>query len=129
PDDAPDPPTAPSGPANPLLPERPASHILDLSGMFPAQVQDSLAGRLQELQSRTGLGLYLVIYTYLTDETADQRSANLHEAWLEGQVPGIVVVHDRSTGRLSFAGSDDPRMPAADGLRALYRFADAAAKS
>ena len=113
----------------PPIPPRPASHLLDESGMFPEAAAKSLSARLLSSQTRTGLGLYLCIHTYLSDETADQRARRTHAAWLEGQGAGIVVVHDRSTGRLSFAGSDDKRMPDADGVRALYRLADATSKA
>ena len=97
--------------------------------MFPEAAAKSLSARLLSSQTRTGLGLYLCIHTYLADETADLRARRTHAAWLEGEGAGIIVVHDRSTGRLSFAGSDNKRMPDADGLRALYRLADATSKS
>ncbi len=113
----------------PPLPPRPASHLLDESGMFPEAAAKSLSTRLLSSQTRTGLGIYLCVHTYLLEEDSDQRARRTHAAWLDGQIPGIVVVHDRSTGRLSFAGSDDKRMPDADGLRALYRLADATSKN
>ncbi|MDB6070860.1 MAG: hypothetical protein JWL81_2031, partial [Verrucomicrobiales bacterium] len=111
------------------IPPKPESHILDESGMFTSDVAKSLSARLLTSQTRTGLGIYLSIQTYLIDETPDVRASRTHEAWLEKQkMAGIVIVHDRSTGRLSFAGSDDKRLPDPDGLRALYRLADAAAR-
>ncbi len=116
-------------PALPPLPERPASHILDESGMLPEETRQSLSARLLSCQTRTGLGVYLAIHTYLLDETADLRARRAHSAWLAEKDAGIVVIHDRSTGRLNFAGSDDKRLPDADGLLALYRVADAASKN
>lgn len=111
------------------IPPAPASHILDESGMLDSETFRNLSARLLSCQTRTGLALYLSIQTYLTDENANSRANRTHGAWIEGQGAGIVVVHDRSTTQLSFAGSDDTRrMPDADGLRALYRLADAAAK-
>ncbi len=112
----------------PALPEPPDSHVLDESGMLSASTHRALSDRLKAAKALTGLHLYLCVHTYLWGETADQRSSRTHSAWLGGQEAGVVVVHDRSTGRLSFAGSQDPRLPDADGLRALYRLADAAAK-
>jgi len=120
---------AADSPALPPLPERPASHILDESGMLPEATRQSLSTRLLSCQTRTGLGIYLAIHTYLLDETADLRARRTHSAWLAEKDAGIVVVHDRSTGRLNFAGSDDKRLPDADGLLALYRVADAASKN
>ena len=121
---------AAKSPANlPAIPCRPVSHVLDESGMFPAAAAKTLSARLLSSQTRTGLGLYLCIHTYLADETADIRARRTHAAWIEGQGAGIIVVHDRSTGRLSFAGSDDKRMPDEAGLRALYRLADSTAKA
>ena len=134
--------TAPAAPALPVeaareqpasflppIQARPVSHLWDESGMFPEAAAKALSARLLSSQTRTGLGLYLCIHTYLADESADVRARRTHTAWLEGRGAGIIVVHDRSTGRLSFAGSDDKRMPDADGLRALYRLADATSKS
>ena len=111
------------------LPERPASHILDESGMLPEESRQSLSARLLSCQTRTGLGIYLAIHTYLLHETADLRARRAHSAWLSEKDVGIVVVHDRSTSRLNFAGSDDKRLPDADDLLALYRVADAASKN
>lgn len=112
----------------PALPPRPESHLLDESGMFPGEASRALSERLISSQTRTGLQLYLCIHTYLWGESADERASRVHSAWLGKEAAGIVVIHDRSTGRLSFAGSDDPRMPDAEGLRALYRLADSASK-
>jgi len=96
--------------------------------MFTEAGHRALSGRLLSSQTRTGLGIYLAIHTYLVDETPDNRASRTHHAWIEGQGAGVVVIHDRSTGRLSFAGSDDSRLPAADDLLALYRLADAASR-
>jgi|GEM_PF-6847751 len=96
--------------------------------MFPETAHRALSERLLASQTRTGIGLFLAIHTYLLEENTDQRASRTHLAWVEGQGVGIVVVHDRSTGRLSFAGSDDKRLPAADDLVALYRLADSAAR-
>lgn len=97
--------------------------------MLPEETRQSLSARLLSCQTRTGLGVYLAIHTYLLDETADLRARRAHSAWLAEKDAGIVVIHDRSTGRLNFAGSDDKRLPDADGLLALYRVADAASKN
>lgn len=126
---SPAPPAATTGLSLPALPPRPESHILDESGMLPEAVRKSLSTRLLSSQTRTGLGLYLAIHTYLREETADLRASRFHSLWLEEPAAGIVVVHDRSTGRVSFAGSNNPRLPEAGSLRALYRLSDAAAKS
>ena len=123
------PPPATTTPQLPPVPARPVSHILDESGMLPEATRQSLSARLLSCQTRTGLGVYLAVHTYLLDETADTRARRAHAAWLEGQGAGIVVIHDRSTGRVNFAGSDDKRLPDADGLIALYRVADASSKS
>ena len=97
--------------------------------MLPEESRQSLSARLLSCQTRTGLGIYLAIHTYLLHETADLRARRAHSAWLSEKDVGIVVIHDRSTGRLNFAGSDDKRLPDADGLLALYRVADASSKS
>lgn len=113
----------------PPIPPRPESHLLDESGMLSEEASKALSARLLSSQTRTGLGFYVSIHTYLSDETAEDRADRTHDEWVGVAGAGIVVVHDRSTGRIGFAGSDDKRLPDRESLKGLFRLADASAKS
>ena len=111
------------------LPAAPGDYVLDNTGFFPVESAGELKRELADFQNITGVKLYVAIFTYLLDESADARARRCLETWLKPGEAGVVMAHDKGSGRLSFAGSTDPRLPRAADLVRAFGQADAALKA
>lgn len=86
------------------IPPAPEGRVLDEARLFAREPERlaEVSWRLETLVQEHRMPVYLAIYGALIDGRIDQRSRQLHEAWIgEGQ-DGVVVVWDSDTGDLEF---------------------------
>ena len=86
------------------LPLPPSGRVLDEAGLFDRKPRklEVISQRLNGFVEEHGLPVYLVIYGGLIGEQIDQRSRQLHEAWIGRGQDGLIVVWDSDTGELEF---------------------------
>jgi hypothetical protein len=121
--------TSPTASGLEILAPRPESHLLDAGRVFAFEkdTYQSLSKRLVDAKNNQGVNIYVAVYSFLINETIDDRAARLRNKWLSDQY-GVVIVYDTSTGELTLAATRDYRnfLPHVDLMNLFADVADSA---
>jgi hypothetical protein len=92
------------------LAPRPESHVLDAARVFAfeSDLYHSLSTELINALEQEGIEIHVAAYSFILNESIDERAARLREAWLSDR-HGVVIVYDTSAGNLTMAATEDYR--------------------
>jgi TPM domain len=121
-------PREPTGRMDVIVPA-PPNHVLDEALIFSRDQENALGNLLVKASREDGADVYLATFTFIDGETIERRAERLKEAWSRGDF-GLVLVHDRSTGNLTFSARTHEAMPiTVSELEGLFQEANDAAQT
>lgn len=87
----------------PLIKAAPESHLLDDCGIFSPEEREQLSKDLISASEASGINVYAVTMTFLTDGSCEQHARRLAADWATPEKPCAVALFEQGTNEIQYS--------------------------